>query len=209
MSQPTSFKRKLAWILLVAALAIVGAVAIHHRLTRPDPPPVLHELPDFRLTNRDGRTITRADLLGKPWIADFIFTRCEVSCPLMTQRMKALTRRLEGYGEVNYVSITVDPDHDTPEVLEAYAKKNEAPPNWLFLTGPRDDVFRLSREGFLLGIDLNPPPGATAPGEPILHSTRFVLIDGKGRMRGSYEAFSDTTVDRIKRDLEGLRGEGR
>ena len=209
MSQPTSVKRKLAWILLVAALVAVGGFAIFHRLTRPDPPTVLGELPDFRLTNRDGRTITRADLRGKPWIADFIFTRCQVSCPLMTQRMKALTARLEDFDELTYVSITVDPDHDTPQVLQTYAQKNQAADNWLFLTGPRDDVFRLSKEGFMLGIDLNPPEGATAPGEPILHSTRFVLVDGNGRLRGFYEAFSDATVDRIRKDLAGLRGEGR
>lgn len=209
MSQPKSLKRKLAWALLILALLGVGAVTIYHRLTRPEPPPVIGQLPDFQLTNRDGRTITRADLQGTPWIADFIFTRCQVSCPLMTQRMKALSRHLEDFDDLTYVSITVDPDHDTPEILQAYAKKNEAADNWLFLTGPRDDVFRLSKEGFMLGIDLDPPEGATAPGEPILHSTRFMLVDGKGQLRGFYEAFSDATVDGIKRDLEGLRGEGR
>lgn len=207
---PAPSKRRIfAWTLLVLALAGVGGATLYQRLTRPAPPPILGHLPDFTLTNRDGRPVSRHDLEGRPWIADFIFTRCGVSCPLMTQRMAKLARELPQASQLRFVSFTVDPAYDTPAVLEAYARRQNAPPGWLFLTGDRDAIFRLSKKGFLLGIDPNPPPGAAAPGELILHSTRFVLVDGKGRLRGFYEGFADGTPEQIERDLEGLRAEGR
>ena len=207
---PAPSKRRIfAWTLLVLALVGIGGATLYQRLTRPAPPPIFGHLPDFTLTNRDGRPVSLGDLAGKPFIADFIFTRCGVSCPLMTQRMAKLARELPRAKEIRFVSFTVDPAYDTPAVLDAYARRQNAPPSWLFLTGDRDRIFRLSRKGFLLGIEPNPPPGAAAPGELILHSTRFVLVDGKGRLRGFYEGFADETPAQIERDREGLRTEGR
>jgi protein SCO1/2 len=198
-----NLRRGLLWGFLVVALLAVAAATLVQRLRRPEPLPVYGKLPAFSLVNRDGRTIRLEDLAGAPWVADFIFTRCPASCPMMSARMARLDRRLSRDMprdlDVLLVSISVDPAYDTPEVLERYAKKFQAPERWLFLTGEREDVRRLSVEGFKLGLDMEPPPGIGP--EPILHSTRFVLVDGEGQIRGYYEAFDEASTEKLRSDL--------
>jgi protein SCO1 len=199
-------RRGLLWSLLVAVLVMVFAATAMQRLRRPEPPPVLWSVPDFKLTNRDGRTVTLKDLAGAPWVADFIFTRCPASCPMMTARMARFNRGLPRNLPVRLVSFSVDPKNDTPAVLQTYAQSFRAPDRWLFLTGDGEQIYRLSKEGFKLGIDNTPPPAQTASptAEPILHSTRFVLVDGQGRIRGYYEAFDEESMKRLERDLRAL-----
>jgi len=195
-----SARRAVLWGLLVAALVAVAGAALWQIVSRPVPPPVLGEVPDFALTNRDGRTVHRADLAGEPWVADFIFTRCAASCPMMSMRLARLNRELPADLRVRLVSFSVDPDYDSPEVLERYAQSFKAPARWLFLTGPRETVYRLTKEGFKLAVDA---AGGSAD-EPILHSTRFVLVDGQGRIRSYYEAFDEPSMKKLRRDLEAL-----
>ena len=113
----------------------------------------LWKAPDFALTERSGQVLTTADLLGKVWIANFIFTRCADTCPLGSSRMAQLQKAFAAEEDVRLVSITVDPAHDTPEVLARYAEKIGAhPQRWLFLTGSKDRIYRLAREGFRMGV---------------------------------------------------------
>ncbi len=193
-------RRGLLWAFLVAALLAVAVAALIQWMRQPEPLPVYGKLPAFSLVNRDGRTIRLEDLAGAPWVADFVFTRCPASCPMMSARMARLERSLPRDVDVLLVSISVDPSYDTPEVLERYARKFQAPERWLFLTGEREDVRRLSIEGFKLGLDMDPPPGMAGP-EPILHSTRFVLVDGEGQIRGYYEAFDEASTEKLRKDL--------
>ena len=202
-----NLRRRLIWGLLVLTLLVVAGAAVFQTLRPVEPPPLAFgRLPDFELTNRDGRKVGLSDLAGKPWVADFIFTRCPASCPIMTTRMSRLNHELSDDLDFRLVSISVDPEHDTPEVLRRYAESFQAPDDWLFLTGGRDEIFRLSKEGFKLGIDDNPAPAADGEPhpEPILHSTRFVLVDGQGQIRGYYNAFSDEDLEKLKRDLQIL-----
>jgi len=192
-------RRGLLWGFLVAALVFVAAATLVQRLRRPEPLPILGQLPGFSLVNRDGRTIGLQDLAGTPWVADFVFTRCPASCPMMSARMARLNRSLPPELKVRLVSISVDPEYDTPEILERYAGNFEAPERWLFLTGGREEVRRLCVEGFKLGLDMEPGPGIGP--EPILHSTRFVLVDGEGRIRGYYEAFDEASTEKLRKDL--------
>jgi len=197
--------RGLLWGLLVAALVGVGMVAAWSRFHRPEPPPVLGRVPAFSLTNRDGRTVTAADLAGAPWIADFIFTRCAASCPMMTARMTRLDRALPAAPPIHLVSFTVDPAHDTPEVLARYAARQGAPPRWLFLTGPADRLLDLSRRGFKLAVGPAPAAGAAPADDALVHSTRFVLVDGGGGIRGYYDGFDEEAMARLEKDLEALQ----
>lgn len=199
--------RGLLWGLLIAVLLIVAGAALLQRFRSAPPPLVYGEVPDFRLTNRDGRPVMRADLAGAPWIADFVFTRCPSSCPVMTAQLARFERELPPDLGVRLVSISVDPEHDTPAVLQAYAEKHGAPPRWLFLTGPREAIYRLSKDGFKLAVGDPPPapPTIGAPVEPILHSSRFVLVDGEARIRGYYDAFDQEALARLRRDLESLQ----
>lgn len=180
--------------LLAAALALLGCGS--------RPLPVLGTVPAFSLTDRSGRAVTDADLRGQVWVADFIFTRCPDVCPALTQRMAGLQDTLGGAEPVGLVSISVDPGHDTSEVLERYATRMGARPGWLFLTGPRDRVASLLRDGFRVAFADDGPASA-----PITHSDRFVLVDRALRIRGYYHGGEPDDVARLTRDATALRAE--
>jgi cytochrome oxidase Cu insertion factor (SCO1/SenC/PrrC family) len=119
-------------------------------------------LPDFSLTERGGRAVTRTDLVGKVWVANFIYTHCTDTCPLQSARMAALQQDLAGQQDVRFVSITVDPRRDTPAVLAEYAARYRADRNrWLFLTGDKQTIYTLIQEGFHLSVE--DPTDSAAP----------------------------------------------
>jgi len=201
--------RRLLWALLVAGLlAVIFVWATSRRWLRDAGEarlPVVSELGGFELVERDGSPVALRDLAGAPWVADLIFTRCAFSCPRMTARMQQLGPGLARLGGGRRVSITLDPEYDTPEVLAAYADRHGVrDPHWLFLTGDRETIRRLAVEGMLLPFDDAPPEGAT---EAILHSTRFVLVDARGRVRGYYDAFEPGALDRLLADFAALARE--
>jgi protein SCO1/2 len=198
------FGRGVLWGVLVAVIAAVALLTWWTRFGpgAVPPPPVLSEIPAFTLTDQEGATVTRADLLGAPWVADLIFTRCVLACPVMSGKMAILDRQLpEG---VRLVSISVDPEHDQPDVLAAYAAKFDASSRWRFLTGDRREIHELAAEGLRLGYDPNPPLVPLRPGDNIYHSTRFVLVDSQARVRGYYEALEGDELDQLERDLKAL-----
>lgn len=170
-----------------------------------------YRLPPFALTDQSGEAVTRATMEGTVWVADFVFTRCPYPCPLLTQRMSRLQSRLAGEAAlagVKLVSISVDPDHDTPPVLRGYGEKYAANfDRWSFLTGDRDEVRRLVYGGFRLwvslpgdeeggrgDIDAGAAAAATQGGDDggrIVHSDRWVLVDRDGWVRGYYSGLTD------------------
>jgi cytochrome oxidase Cu insertion factor (SCO1/SenC/PrrC family) len=114
---------------------------------------VLGVVPDFVLLERSGRQVSRADLLGKVWVVNFIFTRCVDECPLESSQMARLQTQLASEDGVRWVSITLDPVHDTSDVLQRYAENFGAhPQRWLFLTGDKKAIYQLAQEGFHLGV---------------------------------------------------------
>ena len=173
--------------------------------------PVYSDVPDFELIERDGSTVRRADLEGRVWAADFIFTNCAGPCPRLSSHMADLQRALESYPEVRLVSFSVDPERDSPEVLTRYAARYAADPErWLFLTGGKQRMYDLIAKGFLLAVD----DGSVAPGgEPgpgiITHSLKFALVDRQGRIRGYYAGEEADVVERMLPDVETLLGERR
>lgn len=192
------------WVMLAATVLLFLAWrserANAELVARGESLPVYMAAPDFELTNRDGRRITTDDLRAQPWVADFIFTSCPGVCPLLTERMQELAEDVPA-DRVRLVSISVDPENDTPEVLEAYARKNQAGENWLFLTGEQEHVAAVIKDGFKLAYD--PAPGERAA-EPIVHSNRFVLVDAEGQIRGYYNAFDEKELADLRRDLASL-----
>lgn len=182
----------------------IGLGLVWWRGGRPAPAlPMLGEVPAFRLTDRRGATITAADLAGHPWIVDLVFTRCQISCPRMTERMKALGPLLAP--GVRRVSVSVDPTHDTPAVLDGYARQHQAEaPDWLFLTGEEAEMRRLAVDGLKLGVAPAAADDPRAAMEPVTHSTRLVLVDGQGHIRGYYDAFDEGSVGKLLRDAGRL-----
>src|SRR5437870_2078369 len=129
-------------------------------------------VPEFVLMNQDGQNFGSAQLRGKIWIADFIYTTCPGPCPMLSTRMSELQKPLEKT-DVHLVSFSVDPEKDTPGVLRDYAEKLHADPErWDFLTGPKSAIYKLSHDGFKLAVS----DGSDAQGIPV-HSTRMVLVD--------------------------------
>jgi protein SCO1/2 len=155
--------------------------------------------PEFQLTERSGRTVSRQDLNGQVWIANFIFTQCAGICPAMSSNMERLQARLPR--EIRLVSFSVDPANDTPAVLTEYAKRyNADPERWLFLTGEAESIQKLSVGGFKLALD---PTGGSEV-EPIMHSSRFVLVDGDAHIRGYYGTEDPDALDRLIADAKKL-----
>jgi len=194
------------FVLVGAALVAAGAVAVlaGRVLGRAPEPPRLSVLPDFRLTERSGRALSLADLRGRPWVADFIFTQCGGACPAMTARLARLRRDLSA--DVASVSFTVDPAHDTPEVLARYAAAFHADESWYFLTGPQKDLYDLSVGGFKLAAMEVPPADQAAGGDgPFLHSSKFVLVDAEGVIRGYYDSTDEQAMRALVADASTLR----
>ena len=166
-------------------------------------------VPPFALVERSGRPLTAADLAGRVWVANFVFTRCGGMCPALTTTMAALMRRLQAAGDsgVRALTISVDPAHDDPAALRAYAERFAADPSrWLFVTGTHDAIEQLVRDGFRLSIAELPPGERERSAEPITHSDRFVLIDRELRIRGYYHGTDPEGVARLEHDLSLLRG---
>jgi protein SCO1/2 len=161
-------------------------------------------LPDFRLIERSGRALSLGDLRGRPWVADFIFTQCGGVCPAMTARMARLRRDLPT--DVAFVSFTVDPAHDTPEVLARYAATFGADASWRFVTGTQKDLYDLSVGGFKLAAMEVPPAEQAAGGDgPFLHSSKFVLVDGEGVIRGYYDSTDEQAMRALVADAGVLQ----
>lgn len=160
-------------------------------------------LPDFSLTavTVDGTSpFDLRTLRGRAWIADFVYTRCTGPCPMMTANMAGLQKTLPK--QIGLLSFTVDPDHDSPEVLTLYARKFGADPQrWFFLTGEKAELMRLVRDGFLLPVAEN---AAAVPGERFAHSTKFVLIDAQGRVRGWYDGEDAAALEKLATDAKRL-----
>ncbi len=141
----------------------------------------------FVLTERDGRTVRPSDLGGKVWVASFIFTRCMGPCPQVTGSVRKLQDAFADRPDVLFVTFTVDPDHDREKELRDYADKFGADPNrWLFLTGPRDEVYRVIRDSFHLGVQQT-EGDERKPGSEVAHSTRLAVVDRRGHVRGYFD----------------------
>lgn len=156
-------------------------------------------VPTFQLTNQNGHPFGSTQLRGKIWIADFIYTTCPGPCPMISSRMSELQKPLEKT-DVHLVSFTVDPAKDTPEVLRGYAEKLQAQPGrWDFLTGSQSSIYDISRNGFKLAIS----DGSEDVGLPV-HSTRMILVDRRGAIRGYYDAGEPDAMTKLLADTNHL-----
>lgn len=192
-----------AHILLLGSMTVGMIIYVAH--TRPKPLPVLAHVPQFTLTERSGRAVSSEELRGKVWVADFIFTNCAGPCPMMTRFMADLQAALPPRDDLRLVSFSVDPARDTPQALTDYAQKFGAhPDHWLFLTGQKEEIYRLAQSGFLVTVMDTPPELRESGQEPILHSTVFVLVDRQGRVRGHYDTETENGLQKLYRDLETL-----
>ena len=196
--------KPIIWVIaFLAAALLIGLAYVSLKNTRPATPSVPLEkfalVPEFKLTDQSGATFGSADLQGKIWIANFIFTRCKGPCPLISTRMAELNGKLKKiHDEVKLVSFTVDPEHDTPEVLSKYgANLGANPADWKFLTGTPEATNEITLKGLL-------QPLAKEPDGTPAHSQRFVIVDDEGWIRGFQNGEDPEVVQKLMVDIGEL-----
>lgn len=212
MNEPSPLLHRLIWTALVAiifgTIVLFAYRSFKHSEDRsfvklPD----YAAVPDFSFTERTGRKITNQDLKGKVWVADFIFTKCPGPCPLMSAKFEELQQMINRAKAVKLVSFSVDPVTDTPAVLTEYANRMGAQGDqWLFLTGDPDAMRNTVVKGFLLPLELNSGADVATSGK-YAHSTKFVLVDPAGRIRGYYDGLQPDILPKLLRDVGYLMRE--
>lgn len=184
-------------VLLIAVRGKVGSAG-------GSPLPKLGAVPEFGLTEANGNELRESQLRGKVWIASFIFTRCAEACPMMMRKEVKLQAELPVRDDLRLVSFSVDPDWDTPKVLTEYSSTFGADRSrWLFLTGDKQQIYRLAQEGFRLSAEEADP----AKEMPILHSSKLVLVDRNGLVRGYYDTLDDVDLQKLLRDVDRVLAE--
>lgn len=180
----------------------LALLALFVGCTKPEPLPKYWPIPDFKLTERSGDTFDSTSLKGKVWVADFFFASCPGICPTLTARMATVHQEFAREDRVRFVSITTDPVADTPAALRDYATRFKADTRWSFLTGDKAYIWNLCQTGFKLSV-VESPGGP----EPITHSSRLVLVDKTGTVRGTYDGVGEDGPKKIIEDIRRLLAE--
>ncbi|MEB2778224.1 SCO family protein [Algoriphagus sp. D3-2-R+10] len=165
---------------------------------------VYHTIADFSFTNQDGKTVNNASVKGKVYVADFFFTTCPTICPIMKKEMLRVYEEFGDNPNFKILSHTIDPNHDTVEVLKDYAQKLgiENAETWNFLTGDAEKIYELGQTSYITTAqaDQDEPGG-------FLHSGAFLLIDQNGHIRGVYDGTKSDQVDQLMVDIPKILGE--
>jgi len=169
--------------------AVFLALACHHESDLPK----LFPIPEAQLVSEANKPVRMSEMIGSVVVYDFIFTHCAGTCPMMTATMRRLTKKIPANLPVRFVSITVDPIRDTPQVLHDYANYARNDPRWTFLTGDRKTIVDLSISGFKLAAG----DATGSANESVLHSVKLIVADKNGVIRDYYSATNDDAVDHV------------
>ncbi len=165
-----------------------------------------YQIPKFYLTDQTGEGFGYSTFNESIMVVDFFFTTCSTICPIMTDEMVKLQEKLKEddlMGVVKFLSVTIDPETDTPEQLKSYADSKGADlENWKFATGELEYIDELSKEGFFLAVDRN-----VAYQDGIIHSSQLILVDKNRHVRGSYDGIDEEEMTRLYIDINSLRNE--
>lgn len=172
---------------LTLALAFLLA-QLKTRVPQASSLPVYAQVSDFTLTNQNSQAVSLSDWRGHVWVADIIFTRCPGPCPRMTRQMKELQTSLPPNSRTRLVTLTTDPEFDTPEILSRYAERFGADPNrWTFLTGSKPQIAAVAVGSLKLAAVEKKPEERESAEDLFIHSTIFVVVDKRGQLRGVFE----------------------
>jgi cytochrome oxidase Cu insertion factor (SCO1/SenC/PrrC family) len=196
MSEPSSRLPQTLWLGLGLLLGFLGLAYLlslaefkqQHRQSLP----VIGAVADFTLTNQDGKVTTLADLTNRVWVADIIFTRCAGPCPIITGHMKSLEGALPKTSDARLVTLTTDPDFDTPAMIKKYGERFGADfYRWTFLTGAKSEIGALGGGSLKLSAVPVQPADQTNAADLFIHTTIFVIVDKHARLRGLFETAGD------------------
>ena len=166
-----------------------------------------HRIGEFSFLNQDGEAITRAEVDGKVFVAEYFFTTCGTICPKMNEQMRRIQFEYADNDDVRILSFTVDPEVDTVEQMKRYADDHGAKTGqWHFLTGSKENLYKLARRSFFV---LKPAEAQNLgdAGSDFIHTNNFVLVDRLGRIRGYYDGTSKEEVDELMLDIQYLLDE--
>ena len=165
---------------------------------------IYNHIPPFRLLDQDGKIVDESIVKNKLYVADFFFTRCGTICPRIASQLTRVQDIFRDNPNVVFLSHSVDPEHDRPAQLKAYAQKYEAiPGKWYFLTGDKSDIYNLAMHGYYLPtVDAGVKEGK--PDETFIHSEKLVLVDKQGIVRGFYDGTDKEDVDRLVLEIRVL-----
>lgn len=204
MTETSKRVRATIWMLLVAVILLITLLFVRSQMRRSNLP-VLSQTGAFVLTNQLAATVSTEDLRGKVWVADIIFTRCAGPCPRMTEQMALLQEKFSGEEDLRFVTLTTDIGYDTPAVLKRYAERFDADhQRWWFLTGTTNQVRDLAVSGLKLTAIEKEEEMRQDPADLFIHSTIFVLVDTRGRVRGVYESLEPGFQEEITADIRAL-----
>jgi protein SCO1 len=178
------------WITWGLLGAVIVGITVFFFLSRPEgePLPVHGQVPPFAFTNQLGQTVSDSSLRGQVWLADIIFTRCPLICARITRNMAEVQAAVPKNAPVKFISLTADPEYDTPAVLHRYADKFSADPQrWFFLTGAKREINTLAMSGLKLAVQDKAPEIRESPEDLFIHSAKFVLVDKQGRLRAWFD----------------------
>jgi len=191
--------RRFPWTVGIGVLLLILALSLAFLLAKARSEaeqrqtlPVISSIVDFSLTNQNDAAVTLTDLRGHVWIADIIFTRCPGPCLKMTHQMKELQDALVKDTQARLVSLTTDPEYDTPAILKTYGEHNGAnAARWTFLTGAKKQINNLAVDSLKLAAVEKKPEDRTSPEDLWVHSTYFVIVDKHAQLRGVYQTGGD------------------
>ena len=192
--------RKIIYVLLGVgiSLSIFFFLVLLGLETKTKKLPVLGEVSDFHLRDTNSNEFDLEKLKGKIWVVDFMFTTCGNICPMLTKNMAALHRSFDSVDQVEMVSVSVNPENDSPKVLAEFAKQYHADTKkWHFLTGSREEIQNLAVNSFKIGSVDN----------PVFHSDQFVLVDKHAKIRAYYTGTEQKKVNSLFKDIASLMKE--
>ena len=198
-----SFNWKLVFLVALSAagLAFLGYRVWNNQASDKFLSPA-DKAPAFSFKDQTGQLFSSDELKGKVWVADFVFTRCAGQCPMLSQWFKGLQGQWKGNPDFKLVSFTVDPAYDSVSVFRQYANDLQADDSqWHFLTGAKDQIYPVIQKGFHLTAEKDPQG---TPGFEFIHTTRLILVDGHGMIRGMYDGQEAIEVEKLKKDIQYL-----
>ena len=192
------FSQRLPRTLWIGVILFLAVICVAYMLSLSElnnlrrPLPVLGHVADFTLTNQDGQLTTLADLTSHVWVADIVFTRCAGPCPTMSAQMKSLQDALPPASRAKLVTLTTDPDYDSPPVMKKHGERFGANFNrWTFLTGTKAQIAGLASDSLKLSALPVKPEDRKNDADLFIHTTIFVVVDKRARLRGSFETMGE------------------
>jgi protein SCO1/2 len=205
-AHPIPGRRLLFVLLVVFMVAVIPSIVVPTLMCRPEhkPLPDWGEVGTFSLVDQTGQPFSDAAMRGHISIVSFVFTRCDTICPVISMKMARIQEKTFDLGrDIKLVSFSVDPEYDTPERLDAYAKQYGADPErWRFVTGPKDKVFSLIEGPFMTSMLRDPDRPSGVP--DIKHGGYFLLLDRNLHIRGKYDSDLVNQLDALMRDARYL-----